>query len=246
MSGETLKTYSVRSATTERVLHYRAGTSDWDTIQQIFRNQEYGLQRLRRGQEILDFVAVEQSVGQRPLIIDAGANIGASAVYFALTFPEAVIVAIEPEESNFALLRRNVEGLNVRCLKAALSSSEGSARVVDPGEGHWGYRTEASTDTAGIPCVTIPHIFHEERWKGVFPLIVKIDIEGGEGDVFSRNIEWVKKTPLVIIELHDWLMPKGATSRPFLQCVAGQERDFIIVGENIFSIVHSLRDAVYG
>ena len=35
--------------------------------------------------------------GKRPLIVDAGANIGASAAFFAMTYPTAKIVAIEPE-----------------------------------------------------------------------------------------------------------------------------------------------------
>jgi len=244
LSQESLQTIAVKGPNSERVLHFRANSSDIRAINQIYKGQEYALARLKRAPEISDFLATEHSIGMEPLIIDAGANIGASAVYFALAFPQALIVAIEPEAENFRLLQRNTEGLRVHCLQAALASSPGKAKVIDPGEGHWGYRTEQAADGAGIPCVTIPEICDMARPH--FPFIVKIDIEGAEGDVFSRNTAWVARTPIIIVELHDWLLPKAGTAQSFLRRVADEPRDFIIVGENIFSISHSLYDAAYG
>jgi len=58
--------------------------------------------------------------GLRPLIIDAGANIGASPIYFLSRYPDALVVAIEPERNNCALLRSNCEGLDVRVIEAAI------------------------------------------------------------------------------------------------------------------------------
>jgi FkbM family methyltransferase len=147
---------------------------------------------MKRAKEIFAFLDGEYSMGMNPFIIDAGANIGASAVYFALAFPHALIVAIEPEEENFRLLKQNTVGLRVHCVQAALASSQGNAKVIDPGEGHWGYRTEAVGAGPGVPCVTIPEIFEMARPR--FPFIVKIDIEGAESDVFARNTSWVART----------------------------------------------------
>src|SRR5262245_62031962 len=42
------------------------------------------------------------------VIVDCGAHIGCTTVYFANRFPGATIYALEPEESNFELLKRNV------------------------------------------------------------------------------------------------------------------------------------------
>ena len=42
----------------------------------------------------------------------------------------------------------------------------------------------------------------------------------------------------LIVELHDWLIPKGKTSQPFLQCIAKLDRDFIYRGEDIYSIAN--------
>ena len=38
-------------------------------------------------------------------IIDGGANIGLTSVFFANRYPKAEIVAVEPEEGNFEMLR---------------------------------------------------------------------------------------------------------------------------------------------
>ncbi len=38
------------------------------------------------------------------------------------------------------------------------------------------------------------------------PWIVKVDIEGGEADLFAANTEWVDAVPVIIIELHDWML----------------------------------------
>lgn len=73
-----------------------------------------------------------------------------------------------------------------------------------------------------------------------FPFLVKVDIEGAEGDLFSGNTEWVARTPLVIVELHDWLLPKQRTSQPFLQCIAQLDRDFVYIGEDVYSIANNL------
>jgi len=99
--------------------------------------------------------------------------------------------------------------LPIEPIRAALSSARGHARVVDPGEGHWGYRTEdisaAVPNGVGIPRVTVGEIY--ERYSATaFPFIVKIDIEGGEAGLFAANTEWVVDTPLLIVELHDWLL----------------------------------------
>jgi hypothetical protein len=68
------------------------------------------------------------------------------------------------------------------------------------------------------------------------PFLIKIDIEGFESDLFSANTEWVDCFPVIIIELHDWMLPGDCNSRNFLQAIAGRSRDFILRGENVVSV----------
>ena len=43
------------------------------------------------------------------LYIDAGANIGLTSIYFANKFPNAKIVALEPEIDNYIILQKNIQ-----------------------------------------------------------------------------------------------------------------------------------------
>lgn len=49
---------------------------------------------------------VTRYVADPKLIIDAGANVGYSSVYFAKMYPRAKAIAFEVEQSNFDMLTR--------------------------------------------------------------------------------------------------------------------------------------------
>jgi hypothetical protein len=68
------------------------------------------------------------------------------------------------------------------------------------------------------------------------PFILKIDIEGFEKDLFSRNLAWIDKFPILIIELHDSTHEGTSNSNNFLSAISKRNRDFLYFGENIFSI----------
>jgi FkbM family methyltransferase len=238
-ANDALRTATVISQSRRQQVHFRPDTSDRRVINQIIVDRDYDLRRSTRFPEIMRFLDRQRRRGLRPLIVDAGANIGISALYFALAFDAAVVVAIEPEPGNFALLRSNAAGFDIECLQAALASSEGMARVFDPGWEAWGFRTERHSE-GDIPCVTVDMVYRQFANDGVFPFLVKIDIEGAEEDVFSANTEWIARTPLLVVELHDWLLPGRGTARHFLQTIAQADRDFVPLGENILSIRHEL------
>jgi len=61
------------------------------------------------------------------------------------------------------------------------------------------------------------------------------DIEGFESDLFSTNTDWIKKVTVLVVELHDWMIPNSANSHNFL-AISAESRDFVVYGENIFSI----------
>jgi FkbM family methyltransferase len=237
-----LASLSLNANGAPRPFHYRPGGSDERVIQEVLRGREYDFARLRRGPELNALYGRLAASGKAPLIVDAGANIGASAIWFASSFPAARVVAIEPEAENYALLKANTEGANVVTLRAALAARPGRLRLVDPGEGSWGFRTAAAGEAAAetdIAAVTVGDLY-AARAGTCAPFLVKIDIEGGETDVFAANTDWVDATPVIVIELHDWLLTGQASARPFLQCVSALDRDFVYVGENVFSIDNRL------
>ena len=86
----------------------------------------------------------------------------------------------------------------------------------------------------------MPQLFQQYSEPPFSPFLVKMDIEGGEREVFNAEVDWVQRVPLIMIELHDWLLPGQGTSRPFLRCVSKLDRDFVYLGETVFSIDNSL------
>lgn len=240
MSGNTeitLETIRVRlDEANERPIHHRGTPADLGVLSQMFQSEDYSLRRLHRGAELRALYETMTNEARRPLILDAGANIGASVVYFSMAFPRAHIVAVEPERHNFAVLQANTSGVDVDARCAAIGASPGEVSLIDPGEGAWGYRTVAGGAGELVPVIAAAALVAEKKAQGFEPFLAKIDIEGGEAELFSRDTDWVDEFPLLIIELHDWLLPGSGNSRNFLKCIAGRNRDFVYLGENVFSI----------
>jgi len=226
--------YEMNDVQTRQFLH-RDTVADRGVVDQIFINKDYSLDRLRRGVELENTYKSILESGKTPLIIDAGANIGASALWFASKFPGANIVCFEPEPENFSLLEKNSSGLTVELHLAAVGARDGMVNLFDPGEGEWGYRTEAA-EAGSVNMLSMDRIVSEKISQGLIPFIAKIDIEGGEDNLFSENTSWVNEFPLIIIELHDWMLPKQRSSANFLRVISALNRDFVYIGENIFSI----------
>jgi FkbM family methyltransferase len=220
---------------TGKYFHHRGSRADLGVLEQIFKNKNYSLGRLRRANDLISIYQDIVKSGKAPLIIDAGANIGASAFWFSLTYPNSHTVCFEPDAGNFELLKLNTSGLNVELHQAAIGSVDGSVDLADPGEGEWSYQTIPNPNGI-IKMISLNNVVRDKKMLGYQPFIVKIDIEGGEGELFSTNTDWIDAFPLLIIELHDWLLPSKKTSANFLRAISHLDRDFVYKGENIFSI----------
>lgn len=186
----------VRVPGARRSVRVRLRTSDLWTYDEIFERREYDV----------------PLPADTRVIIDAGANIGLASVYFALRFPEARILALEPEEANFRLLRRNTEPYpNIEPIQAALWHHETRLDLEDPERGAWGYRvaerSQAGAEPSGtqVAAVTVPGLLDARGLEHVD--VLKVDIEGAEADVFAHAGAWIHRVRAVIVELHEDLAP---------------------------------------
>ena len=209
---------------------------DFVVCNQIFIKKVYDLKWLKRFNEIMNLYENLSN----PLIIDLGANIGASSVWFASQFPKAKIIALEPEQNNFNLLNKNSKGISsIIPIHGAISSVSGEVYLNDPNLGPLGFRTSniPEKNSFTVKSFTIEEILLMEKRGN--PFILKVDIEGAEEDLFSRDSIVFDYFPLIIIELHDWLLPKSGSSKNFLKWHLEKNRDFIYIGENVFSISYN-------
>lgn len=167
-------------------------------------------------------------------IVDAGANIGLATLYYAQEYPEAKIISIEPEHSNFQLLKRNCASLpNVTLIEGALWDKETSLAIQDAKAEKWGFSVAESsatpsTESPEIKAVTIPSLLSKFDRPRID--ILKLDIEGAEYMLFKNNAEsWLGAVEQIVIELHDRYQPGCAQAfyaaigrRPFVQEIRGE------------------------
>jgi FkbM family methyltransferase len=212
---------------------------DLATLEQVFLNEDYGIDKLARCAELLAFRDAALAAGKRPLIIDCGGNIGFASRYFAENHPGATVLCIEPEPANAEQARRNNPLPSVVVFESAVGSEPSRGRIVDPGWGNNAYRIDRSEGGA-TEIITIDGLLERYGPPEYVPFIAKIDIEGFEAELFTKNTGWIERFPLLIIELHDWMLPRSAGTRPFLRAISAQDRDFMHFGENVFSISNTL------
>jgi FkbM family methyltransferase len=205
-------------------VNLRLKTSDIEVYGKVFAEQEYRFETTKPPK----------------VIVDAGANIGLASVFFANAFPEATIIAVEPEETNFTLLKKNVAAYpRVIPVQAALWCDNALINLVDPGIGvewgKWGFQTQGTGEKSGnkvchqIQGMTLDKIMRDQGID--FIDVLKVDIEGAEKAVFADASRWIDKVGVVIIELHEnW---KPGSNRNFYNATNGFQIEWK-QGENYF------------
>ena len=213
--------------------------SDLYVIQHIFQNQDYDVKHWNQGHRLIEYYQ-KQSKERPSLIIDAGANIGASTIYFSSIFPHSRVFAIEPDNMNWNLLQINTtHNKNIFNYHGALSNTDGVVSLIDPGRSDWGFMTAPINSTTSpamrtVSSISPNSILAHQMTKNTTPLIFKIDIEGGEEFLFKGDTSWMSLFPLIIIELHDWMLPFSGSSANFFKAIGNYNFDFVHRGENIF------------
>jgi FkbM family methyltransferase len=212
-------------------LHLRPGESDLTVVRQIFAKREYDVNRIPHVGAILN--ARYRSIletGCTPTIVDAGANIGAATLWFRTIYPEAAVVAVEPEPNNIAMLKKNLDQLDkVSIVAAAIGSRTG---FVEINRNKYGWATQTKRSESGaVPIITMSDAF--SRVSRGTPFIAKIDIEGFESEVFLDNLGWLDDIHMLVIEPHDWLFPRQRTSRSLQIAMASRDFEIFISGDNL-------------
>lgn len=189
--------FQVRDRRYEHPFFLRAGTTDSWIFRENILAGEYSI--------VPDSLAPKR-------IIDAGANAGFSARYFSNKWPDAEIVAIEPDRENFQMAERNTSCCpNVRVIMGGLACSVGHGEIRNQSNWKFSLRTEVC-ESGSVEMYSVASILAKMNWDSVD--LIKIDIEGGELDLFSSSTSWMAQTKGIVIELHENFAP-GCTQALF-------------------------------
>jgi FkbM family methyltransferase len=202
--GAGLVTYRLRSEANRAVttVALRKGTTDSKVFDEVFIEQAYAP----------CVAALPDRLGPVTLI-DLGANIGLSAVYFAQALQIDEIIAVEPDPDNFRMLcvnlRRNRLANHSTVFRAFAGAAHAFAELHDSGNGAWGMRMGALA-AAGTPVLPLAEIAGSAKTSQANRnslVVLKCDIEGGERQLFLNIRDWDHLVHFIFLELHTEFLP---------------------------------------
>lgn len=209
---------------------------DWVQIEHIFMMEEFNLAKTARNKKLEDLHLSIIKMGKTPLIIDLGANIGLASKYFDISYPGSCIIAVEPDTGNCEIARKNLPK-NAILKQAAISAHPGSGNLIATGR-NVGFRVESTPGIGDVQFLTVQDLL--DSVPNSIPFLIKIDIEGFESNLFSANTEWIDLFPVLLIELHDWMLPGTQVTKNFLQVISQHNRDFMHFDGYVASIACDL------
>jgi FkbM family methyltransferase len=182
-------------------LYYRPGSSDpWAIYNHLMKprdRDEYAPPR--------EFPVAREAVHT---VLDIGANVGVTALYFSQIFPNARIYAFEPAPDNFAVLAKNVANCDrIRAFNFGLGANDATLELYasDNPVNFGGYSLHAAgSDTSrkvSIQVRSVKSVLQEIAVESVD--VIKIDTEGAEWDILTAFPEPVVRSAKYITgELH--------------------------------------------
>jgi FkbM family methyltransferase len=171
-------------------LFYRYNTSDQGIFYQIFLLEEY---------------SCLNDLPEPKLIIDAGANVGFSSIYFLNKYPNAHVIAVEPDDENFKLCEKNLSFYSERVslIKSGIWSHQTGLIVFNDKNNESAIQVKEcqSGEEADIYAIDIDNLLNNSAFTSID--LLKMDIEGSEAVVFSeKDAKWLTKVRNIVIELH--------------------------------------------
>lgn len=147
---------------------------------------------------------VASNVQKCDTIVDLGANIGLASLYFADRYPSARIVAVEPFPENYEMLRSNLGGLirkgRAGTIRAAISNSSSEVKFALPEDGSFCEAQQSSDGEVSAPPINMDELIRQQNLEKID--LLKVDIEGGEVELFKGPCRWLERVRAIAIEFH--------------------------------------------
>lgn len=175
--------------------------SDYEVFKQIFNIGEYNV--------VLNMLRLNTHFKEKKVIIDAGANVGYTSIFFSNYLENLKIYAIEPSLTNFEILKKNIDlkssPEDFKIYHRALSEKPNSVYKIERNFGDkkdWAITTHEDIE-GDIEGITLKEIIQENSLNYIS--LLKIDIEGAERFLFKKDndFSFLNITEIIAIEIHD-------------------------------------------
>jgi FkbM family methyltransferase len=145
--------------------------------------------------------ALQSRLPAAPVILDLGANIGISLLWFLGLHPDARIHAFEPAGDNLRFLEKNIEGLaNVTLQRAAVGDTSGSG-ILHHGEFGGMHSLLIAGEGEEVPLIALDDYLEREEIARVD--LLKIDIEGSELQALRGLGPRIRDVQVIVGEVHE-------------------------------------------
>lgn len=144
-----------------------------------------------------------------PTIIDAGAHIGTSALYFHKQYPKAKIVCIEPNPRNLEFLKKNLSDndvTTVTIIPKALVGKDAKDHITLYVHPRWGVFSSLQQKGWSQDQEMTPVMVETIKLSEIITApvdILKIDIEGAEEDVLHEAKDSLRFVSHLLLEYHE-------------------------------------------
>lgn len=175
-------------------------SSDSDVFNQIIIEKEYEF--------VVELISKHDI--EVKTIVDAGANVGYTAIYLSHFFKNMQLIALEPNETTFQRLKLNMDlnslshvTLHQKGLwnKDTFLKADNSFRDKQA----WSFRLEETSDESKklFEVTSMNSLMKTHELESVD--FLKIDVEGGEKEMFNSDadLSWLNNVKVIAIEIHD-------------------------------------------
>jgi FkbM family methyltransferase len=187
------KIVRTRLAALDKPFFVRLGSSDLQLKQTITYRGEY--------RPLFD-----RDIGQVRQIVDLGANAGMTIRLWRDKYPDARIIAVEPDAFNLKMCRLNADaagGERVQLVQACIDGKPGKVLLDVSGQEQQFHITSQPTGkTVEVDALTVPQVLERTNADEVIDLL-KCDIQGPERAVFADCASWIHRVRNMVVELHD-------------------------------------------
>jgi len=165
------------------------------------------------------------------LIVDCGAHVGYASAYFLTRFPNASLIALEPDPDHYAVLQANLAAFGNRARaergaiwshRADLVLTEAESGQSQPGKAR--VRPPLAGEPPSVAAQDLATLLQQSGFERIS--LLRMNIGGAEATVFQSDCQaWIDRVDRLVVDLH------GEASRwAFEQAMARADREVLAFG----------------